>query len=164
MKELLLWLLRTHQTELCLGLAGSRDGGGSGDSEEAICYSGRGLAHRASHNREPVSGRNQQASKCRDPCCPGLFHSVEGSTYLGRIRLVAGEWSIESRDEEIVGKPLSVQYETLRPKIWKVERDRRLSVWTWLEGWLEKLPKPPGAVPPGSGPGSRVLRGVSYRP
>lgn len=77
-------------------------------------------------------------------------YTVGGSNYSGQIRLTAGEWSLDTLDKEIVGQKISVRYDPHKPEVsvfskhrvrgWYVERDSRLSAWTSIETWLDKLP------------------------
>jgi hypothetical protein len=77
-------------------------------------------------------------------------YSVGGSSYSGQIRLLAGEWSLETLTREIVGQQISIQYDPDKPEAsifrmeevhgWGVEKDRRLSVWTSIGQFIDKLP------------------------
>jgi len=77
-------------------------------------------------------------------------YSIRDSFYSGQITLSAGESSLESLREEMIGQQISVQYDPGRPEVsiftrhkvrgWLVERDPRLSVWRLIELWLDKLP------------------------
>jgi hypothetical protein len=77
-------------------------------------------------------------------------YSVRDSFYSGQITLSAGESSLESLREDMIGQHITVQYDPGRPEVsiftrhkvrgWLVERDRRLSVWTSIERWLDNLP------------------------
>jgi hypothetical protein len=76
-------------------------------------------------------------------------YSVRDSVYSGQITLSAGESSLESLREEMIGQQISVQYDPRRPEVsiftrhkvrgWLVESDRRLSVRTSIERWLDNL-------------------------
>jgi hypothetical protein len=77
-------------------------------------------------------------------------YSVRDSFYSGQITLSAGESSLVSVREGMIGQQISVQYDPGRPEVsiftkhkvrgWLVERDRRLSLWTSIERWLDNLP------------------------
>lgn len=69
-------------------------------------------------------------------------YSIGGSYYSGQIRLWAGERSLESAEQEMVGQHVSVPYNPRRPETsiflkhkvrgWMVVADRRISVWSWM--------------------------------
>jgi hypothetical protein len=70
-------------------------------------------------------------------------YSVGDGYYSGEIRLLAGEGSLDSLDKELVGGQIAVQYDPNRPEVsvflkhkvrgWLVVKDRRLSLWAWLD-------------------------------
>ena len=70
-------------------------------------------------------------------------YSVGDGYYSGKIRLLAGEASLDSLDKELVGAQITVQYDPERPVVsvflvdevsgWPVVKDRRLSLWAWFD-------------------------------
>jgi hypothetical protein len=72
----------------------------------------------------------------------GYSYSIGDEYFSGQIRLQSGESSLESAEEELIGKPVVVHYDPKKPEVsifledefqdWSVVRDRRISVWSSL--------------------------------
>lgn len=72
-------------------------------------------------------------------------YSVDGGYYSGQIQLNAGERSLASLEKEAIGAQILVHYDSSKPEVavfledevkdWSVQRDRRISIWSWLS-WL----------------------------
>jgi hypothetical protein len=70
-------------------------------------------------------------------------YSINDAYYSGEIRLWAGERSLETVENKLLGQEIFVHYDPKRPEAsiflesdvhdWAVVKDRRLSLWAWFE-------------------------------